>query len=235
MPRNVVFRALRRKSGPVASRGLGALVLAAMSGCMFASLSPSSALAGGGAYLDELTSISVGGFTTLEQARRDARYGVAESEIVRIWPERTDGHWLYQEQALLGETAGAIDPSKKAAPYFARVIHSVEISPGVVERSVHRLKKPDAARGAWNAQSPLARLTPDDLLASECKILVERVAEKMWRAQSEKCPNAYKGAAYALSLGVSTDGRYANWDRGFSADGAQVWGPSTGGYIFIRK
>lgn len=186
-------------------------------------------------HLDELTDLSVGSFSTIEQARRDGRYGVAEAEIVRIWAERTDGRWLYQEQALLGESAAVLDPAMKEKPYFARVIRSIEVAPGVVERTVHRLKDPSKARGAWRGPSPLADLTPDDLLASECKITVERVAEKMWRSTSEKCPNAYKGASYAISLGVIVDGRYANWDRGFAADGAVVWGPTGGGYVFVRK
>jgi hypothetical protein len=57
----------------------------------------------------------------------------------------------------------------------------------------------------------------------------------MWRSNSGKCPNAYKGAAYAVSLGVLTEGRYANWDRGYNAEDERVWGPTTGGYIFIRR
>lgn len=196
---------------------------------MFSSLSAAEP-----SYLDELTAMTVGSFSTIDQARRDSRYGVAEAEIVRIWPERRDGVWMYQEQTLLGETAATVDPAMKAKPYFARVIHSVEDKPGVVTRTVHRLKAPDKALGAWKTVAPLRRLTPDDLLSSECTITVERVAEKMWRSTSAKCPNAYKGAAFALSLGIAVDGQYANWDRGFSADGAQVWGPSSGGYIFKR-
>ena len=189
----------------------------------------------GAAYLEELSALSVGSFTTRAQAERDSRYGVAEAEIVRIWSERDDGVWLYQEQALLGETAAAVDPAMKDAPYFARVVHSVEIAPGVVRRTVHRLKDPAAAKGAWRAAAPLSGLSPDDLLPSECAIVATRVAEKFWRSESEKCPNAYKGAAYAQSLGVVVEGAYANWDRGFTADGSLVWGPASGGYIFIRK
>jgi hypothetical protein len=200
-----------------------------------AAVASASALAAEPSYLDELTALSVGSFTTLEQARRDARYGVAEAEVRRIWPKRTDGHWLYQEQALLGESAAAIDPAMKEKPYFARVIRSIEIAPGVVERSVHKLKDPARARGGWRAGAPLDGLSPDDLAPSECRITFERVAECMWRSSSEKCPNAYKGAAYARSLGVVTEGRYANWDRGFAADGALVWGPASGGYVFVRK
>jgi hypothetical protein len=190
---------------------------------------PSSA-----SHLPELTAMTVGSFSTVDQAQRDSRYGVAEAEIVRIWPERTDGVWLYQEQSLLGETAASADPAMKAKPYFARVIHSVETESGVVMRTVHRLKDPQKALGAWKKASPLKGLTPKDLLPSECSITVERVAEKFWRSTSAKCPNAYRGAAYAISLGVTVDGQYANWDRGFTADDKHVWGPATGGYIFKR-
>ena len=210
-----------------------ALTLAASA--LLASSAQASGVVVNYGYLDESTAMTAGSFTTIEQAQRDTRYGVAEAEIVRIWPDRKDGHWFYQEQALLGETAAAIDPAMKEKPYFARVIHSVEVSPGVVMRAVHRLKDPSAAKGAWKSKAPLAGLSETDLMPSECTIRVERVAEKMWRSTSEKCPNAYKGAAYAQSLGIATEGRYANWDRGFDKDGALVWGPASGGYIFIRK
>jgi hypothetical protein len=186
-------------------------------------------------YLDELTELTVGSFTTVEQSARDPLYGVAEAEIVRIWPKRTDGVWLYQEQALLGDRPDALDSGAKERPYFARVIHSVEAAPGIVTRTVHRIKDAAKVQGAWKKAEPLASLSPDDLLPSECTINVERVAEKFWRSTSAKCPNAYKGAAYAVSLGVTVEGRYANWDRGFANDGKQVWGPSGGGYIFVRK
>jgi hypothetical protein len=185
--------------------------------------------------LAELTALSVGRFTTLEQAKRDARYGVAEAEIVRIWPERDDGVWTYQEQTFLGDSANKIDASAKARPYFARVIHSVEIAPGVVERRVRRLKNPSAAFGAWREEAPLRSLSPVDLEPSECAITATRIAEKMWRSESARCPNDYKGAVYALSLGIIVEGRYANWDRGFDSADTRVWGPESGGYIFERK
>lgn len=186
-------------------------------------------------YHDELTALTLGSFTTSAQSARDDRYGVAEAEIVRIWPDRTDGVWLYQEQAYMGDTPDDIDQSMKARPYFARVTHSVEVTPGVVQRSVHKLKNPAAAAGGWQADEPLSDLGPADLEDSECAITVTRIAENYWRSESEQCPNAHRGAAYALSLGITTDGAYANWDRGFTEEGEHVWGPSSGGYIFKRK
>ncbi len=183
----------------------------------------------------ELTALSIGSFTTLDHAKRDDRYGVAEAEIVRIWPARKDGVWFYQEQALLGYDAADLDPAMKDRPYFARVIHSREVEPGVVKRTVHKLKSPDEARGAWRREAPLENLSAADLEDSECEITVQRVAENFWRSESERCPNAYKGASYALSFGVVTKNEYANWDRGFTDDGRHVWGPASGGYIFKRK
>ena len=98
-----------------------------------------------------------------------------------------------------------------------------------------KLKDPAFAVGAWRETAPLESLTVDDLEDSECAITATRIAENMWRSESDQCPNGYKGAAYALSLGIILEGRYANWDRGFDTNGAQVWGPESGGYIFVRK
>ncbi|RMF07466.1 MAG: hypothetical protein D6763_12285 [Alphaproteobacteria bacterium] len=184
---------------------------------------------------EELATLSVGSFTTIAQARRDPRYGVAEAEIVRIWPERQDGVWLYQEQAYLGDTPSAIDPTRKDRPYFARVIQLVETGPNTVERRVFKLENPASALGAWRHPAPLIDMSPGDLRPSECVMVARRVAEKFWYSESGKCPNDYKAAAYAVSLSVVVDGTYANWDRGFASDGRQVWGPADAGYIFVRK
>jgi len=183
----------------------------------------------------ELLALSLGSFTSLEHARRDARYGVVEAEAVRIWPDRRDGYWLYQEQAFLGERPDAVDRAAKGAPYLARVIHSVEVEPGVVRRTPYRLHDPDAALGAWREDEPLAGLSPDDLAAVGCEIVLTRIAENYWTGRSARCPNAYKGAAYAIGLGVVHEGGYANWDRGFAEDGTRIWGPAGGGYVFQRK
>ena len=186
-------------------------------------------------YHDELTRLTVGSFSTLEHAKGNTGYGVAEAEIVEIWPDENPAEtWFYQEQALLGETSEEIDPAKKNRPYFARVIRSVETEPGVVRRSIHKVKDAESARGAWRKDTPLSGLSVKDLMPSECSIAVTRIAVNFWRSESEKCPNGYKGAEYALSLGIVTDTGYANWDRGFSSDGAVVWGPVSGGYVFRR-
>ena len=68
------------------------------------------------------------------------RYGIAESEIVRIWPEREDGVWLYQEQAFLGETASAVDPAA-SSPCFRTS------SPSLI--SIHAASLAVITTGPW--------------------------------------------------------------------------------------
>jgi hypothetical protein len=43
-----------------------------------------------------------------------------------------------------------------------------------------------------------------------------------------------RGASYATSEVVITDEQLLSWDRGWDANGKQVWGAETGGYIFVK-
>lgn len=211
----------------------GAARAAILAALLAAALCSTSARA---QFHEELTALTKGSFTTLEHARTTDGYGVAEAEIIEIWRDDDPSQaWFYQEQAFLGISADKIDPAQKDKPYFARVIRSVETAPGVVSRSVHKIKAPERVRGAWRDGAAFAALSPDDLERSECALTVTRIAKNFWRAESEKCPNDYKGAAYARSFSIVTDGAFANWDRGFDENDALVWGPATGGYVFQRK
>ncbi|HRW89883.1 MAG TPA: CpcT/CpeT family chromophore lyase, partial [Flavobacteriales bacterium] len=62
--------------------------------------------------LAELASWMTGSFSSAAQAEADTNYYAIELEMARIWPERTDGVWLYVEQAVA---------AKKEKPYRQRV------------------------------------------------------------------------------------------------------------------
>ncbi|MBK7032563.1 MAG: hypothetical protein IPH49_04720 [Ignavibacteria bacterium] len=49
------------------------------------------------------------------------------------------------------------------------------------------------------------------------------------------CTSDLKGASYATSEVKIFRDRIISWDRGFSADGVQVWGPKKGGYVFVKQ
>lgn len=179
---------------------------------------------------EEYAQLLIGSFSSEAQARADARYDVVEARVVRIWPERTDGVWLYQEQALLGP-ASAIDEGARARPYFQRVVHLETIGPGAVRGTSHRSTNAASIVGAWRTPS---RIAAAQLGEAICAGTAERIAVGFWLASNPDCPNTYRGAVRASSDALRTADAYANWDRGWNAEGVQVWGPTSGGYIFER-
>lgn len=101
--------------------------------------------------LERLASLLAGSFSSAEQAAADKNYRNVVLHVVRIWPERADGPWLYVEQAL----ADAVDQ-----PYRQRVYQLARRPDGSFESRVFTLADPVAATGAWRKAAPLADLTP---------------------------------------------------------------------------
>ncbi|MEO0412586.1 MAG: chromophore lyase CpcT/CpeT [Pseudomonadota bacterium] len=182
----------------------------------------------------EFASIQGGSFTTAQQAATDPRYAVVEAEVVRIWPSREDGLWMYQEQAILA-AGDKIYENAKAQPYFQRIFRLLKMGDGRLVRENYELSDPSVAIGAYKKPASLDELSPDDLVLGGCANQIERVASGYWRAHIATCPNTYKGATHMASFSVYTPNSFANWDRGFDAAGSVVWGPASGGYIFKRK
>lgn len=182
----------------------------------------------------EFSSMQGGSFTSAEQAATDPGYAVVEAEIVRIWPSREDGLWMYQEQAIIA-AGDTIYENGKANPYFQRVFRILKMDDGRLVRENYELSDPSAAVGAYKDPTKFNDLSRDDLILGGCANQIERVASGYWRAHITTCPNSYKGATHMTSLSVYTPNSFANWDRGFDAAGTVVWGPANGGYIFKRK
>lgn len=183
--------------------------------------------------LTAYASTSVGMFSNVAQHRADPRYDEAEAVIARIWPTRTDGIWLYQEQAIINRP-GMTPADARRAPYFQRIAHIVRLPDGRLHRD--NLTISDPARfiglGRPGYDGPLPR--PDDLGVVGCHNVITPIATGHFTATTENCANGYKGATAMLSLAIISPDTYANWDRGFDAAGARVWGPEAGGYIFRR-
>ena len=193
-----------------------------------------TALASGAAALDDYAAISTGRFSSEAQHARDPGYDWAEARVVRIWPERNDGVWLYQEQAIVN-TPGLTPEQARARPYFQFVARVTQQLPGVLRRDNYRVLDGAKWLGMGDGDPRLARLSPADLAPASCHNRLERVAEGVYTGRTESCANAYKGAAWMQSLSVATRDMYVNWDRGFDAQGSRVWGPERGGYVFLRR
>ncbi len=177
--------------------------------------------------VERLAAQLTGSFGNAAQAAADPSFRSVVMHVVRVWPERSDGIWLYVEQAA-AETP--------AAPYRQRVLHLTGLGPGVVQSRVLELADPDAAVGAWRAAAPLAGVDPARLLPrTGCEVVLRRVGEGfVGSTLADLCASSLRGASWATSeVHVSSDG-FASWDRGWDAGGVQVWGSSAGPYRFER-
>jgi hypothetical protein len=180
-------------------------------------------------YADQV----VGSYSSVAQHRRDARYDEVEARVIRIWRDRTDGVWLYQEQAIINQP-GVDAATARSRPYFQFVARVAPLGNGLLRRDNFRVS--DRARwvGMTAGDARLATLSPADLEPASCHNRIELISQGYWSSRTESCANSYRGAMYMESRSISTPTGFINWDRGFSASGEHVWGPRWGGYVFDR-
>jgi hypothetical protein len=180
------------------------------------------------AELQTVATYLAGEFSSARQAAGDPDFHAVSLRMTPIWPERRGEHWLYVEQAL------ATHPDQ---PYRQRVYRLVWRD-GV--RSIVYTLPAEAARavaGTDAVTTVMQRWQPDDLSERRgCDILLRKDAQGGYAGSTHGhgCPSELHGAAYATSdVTLAADG-LASWDRGFDAQGHQVWGAEKGPYRFER-
>ena len=52
--------------------------------------------------------------------------------------------------------------------------------------------------------------------------------------EGTECTSSLGGAAYATSVVRLSENMIESWDQGWDRDGNQVWGATTGAYVFDR-
>ncbi|MEM7083071.1 MAG: chromophore lyase CpcT/CpeT [Pseudomonadota bacterium] len=177
--------------------------------------------------LNELGALMIGSFSSAKQAATDSQYFDIRLEMVRIWADRTDGIWLYVEQAA----ASALD-----RPYRQRV-YQVTGDDNDWQSAVFELPEPLQYAGAWKNVAAFERLSPDALsLRTGCAVFLTRPARDHFEGstRANDCLSSLRGASYATSEVVITPEGITSWDRGYDAEGVQVWGAVVGPYRFDR-
>lgn len=178
--------------------------------------------------LDLLAERLTGHFSSERQSVEQPGYLDIQLHSVRIWPGRTDGIWIYVEQAM----ATALEK-----PYRQRIYLLVEEPNGTFASVVYELPEPAAFVGAWAEPARFAQITPQQLS--------ERVGCNVWLTKNERgefvgstigtgCGSILNGAAYATSEVVIDGNGMSTWDRGYNDKGEQVWGATEGPYRFDR-
>ncbi|MBN1423999.1 chromophore lyase CpcT/CpeT [Candidatus Fermentibacteria bacterium] len=178
--------------------------------------------------LRTLASWMCGSFSSAQQAQDDSGFMDIRLRMVRVWPERHDGYWLYVEQA----TAWSQDE-----PYRQRVYHLTHVGADLFQSQVFELADPHRFIGIWRTRDPLTGLSPDSLEARPgCAILLRKHNDVFTGSTLGRlCKSSLRGAAFATSEVEVSATSLMSWDRGFSSTGEQVWGSEMGGYVFRRN
>lgn len=145
-----------------------------------------------------------------------------------IWTHRTDGKWLYVEQAMA---------SKLDKPYRQRVYHLQHPSKDTFISDIYTIKDALNFAGLKEDKSKRDKLIFDLLdLKEGCTVtLVHRDSIYEGGTDRDKCPSELRGAKYATTKIVLRKNELVSWDQGFDATGKQVWGATEGGYVFIKQ
>jgi hypothetical protein len=179
--------------------------------------------------VEVLVDYMIGSFSSEEQAEKDSNYYNIELEIVQIWKDRTDGPWIYIEQAVA---------ESKDKPYRQRVYQLRKRKDGEIESIVYTFPDPLRFAGDYKKNFSLLRLTPDSLTLREgCEVVLYQADDGYFEGSTvdKNCSSDLRGASYATSKVLIDRDKLISWDRGFDKNGNQVWGATEGGYIFKKK
>ncbi|MDJ0837132.1 MAG: chromophore lyase CpcT/CpeT [Acidobacteriota bacterium] len=178
--------------------------------------------------LDQLAAWMTGVFSSREQAAQDESYFHIRLVMAPIWTDRTDGHWLYVEQAAEGYFE---------KPYRQRIYHVRRGKDGRFESVVYTMEEPLQHAGAWRKDKPLSELSPKDLKEREgCTVFLEKSGDTYKGGTHERdCVSKLRGATYATSEITINKDTVLSWDRGFDDQGKHVWGAEKAGYIFKKE
>lgn len=206
------------------------LQLLLLGSSLWATVALAEAPAPAGGALAALLGDMTGSFSSLEQAKQDPdNYREIELHMVPIWTDRPDGPWLYVEQAAA---------TARDKPYRQRVYRLEAAEAGVLISRVYTLPEdPLRWAGQWKVEKPLADLKPEQLSERQgCEIELKRREDGSFvgSTRGRACPSDLRGASYATSEVTITHNVLESWDRGYDAEGKQVWGAEKGPYRFVK-
>lgn len=178
--------------------------------------------------LDELAQLMQGRFTSELQAKSDTDYFNISLVMTPIWADRTDGKWLYVEQAVA---------TKLEKPYRQRVYHLQHPSKNTFTSDIYTIKDALTLAGLQNDKAKMEKLTFDKLeLKDGCTVTLTHKGDTYeGGTNGANCPSDLRGAKYATTKITLKSGELRSWDQGFDESGKQVWGATKGGYIFIKQ
>jgi hypothetical protein len=177
--------------------------------------------------LKSFAELLTGNFSNIEQANADTNFFHISLVMTPIWPDRTDGIWIYVEQAMA---------TKLDKPYRQRVYRLTHPEQDVFQSDIYTIAEPLLYAGLQNDINKMSALTFDKIdLKEGCEVRLRRKGKiYVGGTDGAKCPSDLRGASYATTQITLKKGELVSWDQGFDTSGRQVWGSTLGGYIFKK-
>jgi hypothetical protein len=173
--------------------------------------------------------LMAGKYNSQIQSVKDTSYFNISLVMKPIWQDRKDGKWLYVEQAMV---------TKLDKPYRQRVYHLQHPSSTIFTSDIYTIKDAMSFAGAQNDEAKMQRLSFDKIeLKDGCTVTLNAKGKNEYEGgtNADHCPSDLRGAQYATTKITMQNGELISWDQGFDAKGAQVWGATKGGYIFVKQ
>jgi CpeT protein len=180
--------------------------------------------------IDELVAWLSGTFDSTEQADLDQ-----DTQAVRMVTVAVPKSLLSFGAPVLYREQAAVDRPDR--PYLQRFMRVEQDPGGSILVRVFELKDPIAAAGKWREASDLGLFGKNDVRERDgCLVTLRPAGDRFEGGTSGKrCVSSLRGAAYATSEVRIWRDRLETWDRGYDADGKQVWGPLKGPSRFVKR
>lgn len=175
--------------------------------------------------LDQMVEWITGEFTSAEQAGKDKAYKSASLNNIQIWPNATNGAWIYSEESLNS------DPDN---PIQQRVFFISEITDSEFSIDVYNLPNKENYIGAWRNPETFSDISVFDLRFKDgCTLfLFYDGFQYAGATNTGTCPNDTEGATYTTSSIILVPDEIHLWDRGYDMEDKLKWGSEKGPYIY---
>jgi hypothetical protein len=169
----------------------------------------------------------VGSYSSANQAATssDPYHVDVRRHTALIWDERTDGYWLYLEQAYADDLEN---------PYFQRIYNFYE-EEGVIKNTIYSLLDPDPFVGSWATPEDFDALTLEDLEErTNCGLTFDVNNDHVYGTTSgTSCLSSSSYISYFTSEQWIYQTQWNSWDLGYNDQGVIVMGPYSP-YIFDK-
>jgi hypothetical protein len=179
--------------------------------------------------MTELIDWMTGYFSSKNQADTSSdKYHVdVRLRMCRIWENRTDGFWIYVEQAYASDTT---------QPYRQRLYHMIEAN-GSIKDEIYGIKDDSLYLFGWQKPEIFNNLSDTSIVLKEnCGLDFKfQGSENVFEAKTSgcNCKASIPRVAYITSVSKIHNNYLTSWDLGFNETGEIVMGPESP-YIFEK-